>query len=92
MENAYLQTLQTLQIIVASFILLIVIDYGLNLQKPYPQWIIEMFDEPIVRFTFYVAIYTLACWSPLLSVLLALMVVFLHLDHINLAKTPPRIV
>ena len=74
-------------LITASIILIIVIEYGLDLRKPYPQWVIEYFDEPPIRFISYVFIFFLACWSPLLSVLLAILVVFLHLDHINLAKT-----
>jgi hypothetical protein len=74
------------QIIIGSVFVLIIIEYGLDLKKPYPQWTIEVFDEPLVRFTSYVFIYTLTCWSPLLSILAAILVVFLHLDHINFAK------
>lgn len=74
------------QVVLGSFILLIIIEYGLDLQKPYPRWVIEMYDEPIARFISCVVIYILACWSPILALLVALMIVFLHLDHINLAK------
>lgn len=74
------------QIILCSILILIIIEYGLDLKKPYPQWAIEIFDEPLVRFVSYVSIYTLTCWSPMLSILTAITIVFLHLDYINLVK------
>lgn len=88
MENVscVVSCITALQMVIASFMLLIILEYGLDLSRPYPQWTIEVFDEPLVRFTIYVTIYVLACWSPLVSILLATMIVFLHLDHINLAK------
>ena len=74
------------QIILCSIMFLIITDYGLDFKKPYPKWAIESFDEPLVRFVSYVSIYTLTCWSPILSILTAILVVFLHLDYINLVK------
>jgi hypothetical protein len=78
--------LNTVKVVVGSFVLLVIIEYGLDLKKPYPRWVIEIYDEPIARFFSCVAIYILACWSPMVALLVALMIVFLHLDHINLAK------
>jgi hypothetical protein len=73
-------------IIVASVLVLVIADYGIDMHKLYPMWVMEMFEEPIVRFMLYVAIYLLACFNPVLSILLALVVIFLHIDYINLAK------
>ncbi len=80
------RVLNVVEVILASIIFLIILEYGLDMKKPYPRWVILSFDEPITRFVSCIVIYIIACWSPILSVLLATLFVFLHLDHINLAK------
>jgi hypothetical protein len=80
------KVLNAVQVVVGSFLLLIIVEYGLDIKKPYPRWVIEIYDEPIVRFVSCVVIFILACWSPVLAILVAVMIVFLHIDHINLAK------
>jgi hypothetical protein len=71
---------------VLTLLIIIVVEYSLDVKKLYPKWCIERFQEPYVKFTCYVAIYMLACFSPLLAVTFALIVVFLHIDTLNLTK------
>lgn len=76
--------------IVVLFVLLIlfvvIVEYSLNVRKLYPKWCIDLFQEPYVRFCCYVVVYMLACFSPLLAIALALVVVFIHIDTLNLTK------
>lgn len=80
------KVLHVIEVILASVIFLIILEYGLDMKKPYPKWVIVPFDEPITRFLSCIVIYIISCWSPILCVLLATIFIFLHLDHINLAK------
>lgn len=71
---------------VLALLFIIVVEYSLDVKKLYPKWCIEKFQEPYIRFLCYVIIYMLACFSPLLAVTTALIVVFLHIDTLNLTK------
>jgi hypothetical protein len=82
--NSIINLLLTFIIAIA---LIILIEYGINIKKIYPKWVLVLMEEPLVRFTLYVLIYLLACVSPLLAIILALIVVLIHIDIINLTKT-----
>jgi hypothetical protein len=71
---------------VLSLLFVVVVEYSLDVKKLYPKWCIERFQEPYIRFACYVCVYMLACFSPLLAVMVALVVVFLHIDTLNLTK------
>lgn len=75
--------IETTIVAILSFI---IADYGIDFKKPYPLFTIAYFDEPLVRFMSYVFIYLVASSSFNISVLLAISVMFLHIDHINLAR------
>jgi hypothetical protein len=75
--------IETTIIAILSFI---IADYGIDFKKPYPLLTIAYFDEPLVRFMSYVFIYLVAAMSNSVSVLLAISILFLHIDHINLAR------
>lgn len=61
-------------------------EYGVDMKKFYPSWVINIFEEPLARFLSVVVIYFVACVSPIIATLLALIVVFIHIDYINLAR------
>ncbi len=77
---------QVLEVGLCAIMFFILVDYGIDFKKPYPQWAITYFDEPLVRFTSYVLIYSIASWSTSVSLMLCLCILFLHIDHINLAR------
>lgn len=74
-------------VILCSFVFLVVADFGVDMRKPYPIWVINSFREPWVRFTSYIVVYVTACINVHLAVLLALIVIFLHIDYLNLVRT-----
>lgn len=71
---------------VLVLLIIIVIEYSLDVKKLYPKWCIDNFQEPYIRFMCYVSIYLLACFSPILAIISAFIVVFLHIDTLNLTK------
>ncbi len=64
----------------------VIVEYSLNVKKIYPKWSIDKFQEPYVRFVSYIIVYMLACFSPLIAIMVALVVVFIHIDTLNLTK------
>lgn len=71
---------------VLALLFVIVIEYSLDVKKLYPKWCIKKFQEPYIRFLCYICVYMLACFSPLLAIMVGLIVVFLHIDTLNLTK------
>lgn len=70
-------------IVVLSGILMV---YGLSMSSPYPRWAIEPFQYPHVRLATYMALYALSYMNPIVALLAFMIVIFLHLDFINLTR------
>lgn len=68
----------------------ILVTIGLDMKVPYPKKMLELFDQPLVRLLTYVALYHLAYYNPVVSLLCFMCVIFLHIDYVNLVtKNPP---
>lgn len=63
---------------------LILVEYSIDIRKPYPHWVIKLFEEPYIRFTIYISLYFLTCYNHMIALLFASVVLFLHLDFVNL--------
>lgn len=87
--NASRRTGDSILLIACSILFFVVADYGIDMHKVYPVWVISAFREPWVRFLSYVTVYVAACINVHLSVLLALALVFLHIDYLNLVRQKP---
>ena len=74
------------RIVCITFLFLIVSEYGIDMKKIYPIWVIRIYEEPFARFISYVLIYILACYDHIIALLFALIVLFAHIDYINLAR------
>lgn len=85
LQNQHGRT-QLIELAIIMLLSFVIADYGIDFKKPYPQLIIAYFDEPLVRFMSYILVYLVASWSNNVSVLFAICVLFLHIDHINLAR------
>jgi hypothetical protein len=72
-------------LLTCSLLALIVAEYGIDIHKMYPEWVIYGFQEPLVRFGLYSLIYLSACYNTFVAVLLGLAVTFLHIDYVNIA-------
>lgn len=64
----------------------IIIYYSLSMTSPYPQVIMEQFQYPYVRLIVYLSIYVLSYVNPIVALLALMVVMFLHLDYVNLSK------
>lgn len=73
-------------ILLVAALLVIITEFGVDMRKPYPAWVMDLFEEPMARFIAYVCVYLIACYNPFIAILLAIILVFLHIDYINLAK------
>lgn len=69
---------------ILCILVFILLEYSINIKKPYPSWVVKHFQEPYIRFMSYFFIYLLACVNPLISLLCMFVVVFIHIDFINL--------
>lgn len=70
---------------ICLILLMLLIAFGLDMRVPYPSQVIQGFTEPIVRLISYVALYNLAYYNPVVSILAFMCLVFLHIDYVNLA-------
>lgn len=74
--------------IVAILILTSILNYySLSMTSPYPRVVIENFQYPHVRLLTYFALYCLSYVNPIVALLAFMIVTFLYLDYINLART-----
>lgn len=76
----------TIIVAVLAVLFLVTTEYSLDIKQLYPSWVMDLFSEPLVRFTLYALIYIIACLNIHISVLLAIIVVLLHIDYINFTK------
>lgn len=72
-------------LLTCSLLALIVAEYGVDIHKMYPEWVINGFQEPLVRFGLYSLVYLSACYNTFVAVLLGLAITFLHIDYLNIA-------
>lgn len=70
------------QAVLVGFLLV----FGVNLQTPYPMWIIHMYDIPIVRFLSYLSLYVVLSWDVTSGILFALSLMFIHIDMMVLGQ------
>lgn len=69
------------------FILMsLLVVYGLSMSTPYPRMIIEQFQYPHIRLFTYLSLYALSYMNPIVALLAFMIVLFLHLDFVNLTK------
>jgi len=75
-------------IIINFFILItmiiIISIFGLDMKEPYPKELIQLYNEPYIRFLSYMLVYALTFYNNTLSILGLFGVLMLHLDYINL--------
>jgi hypothetical protein len=67
-----------------AFVTLAILEYSIDMARPYPKPLLDLFAEPWMRLLLYVIVYILACYDRLLALLLAMFVLLLHIDYINL--------
>jgi hypothetical protein len=84
--NECSSSIDIFRIIIITFLFLIVSEYGVDMKKIYPIWVIRLFEEPFARFVCYVLIYILTCYDYTVALLFSLIVLFAHIDYINLAR------
>lgn len=73
----------------ATVILALVISicyYCLEVKTLYPQWLIELYEEPLGRFMLYMSVYMISFYNEIIALLLLVIVVMVHVDIINLTK------
>lgn len=78
------------KIIDAIFILIIVIVISMvsiNIKRPYPRKIIELFSEPYVRFFSFLLILALTYYNHTISILFMFAILIVNIDLIHLVYT-----
>lgn len=85
MEMSELEMRTVVNIILSLLLLTILIAFGLDMKVPYPPHLLRNFDQPLVRLMTYIAVYLIAYYNPIVSVLAFMCILFLHIDYVNLA-------
>lgn len=67
-------------------LILVTCLYALDVRKLYPQFMIELFAEPLGRFCTYVFVYLVSIYNIHIGLLLLILTVNLHMDVINLTE------
>lgn len=70
--------------IIIIILCIIISIYAIDMTRPYPRIIIELYNEPYIRFGSYMLVYALSFYNKQISFLLLIGLLFLHFDLINL--------
>jgi hypothetical protein len=68
-------------------IMIIISIFGLDMKEPYPKKIIQIYNEPYVRFISYMFVYALTFYNNSIAIVGLIAVLLLHIDFINLVVT-----
>lgn len=72
---------------VICVLILVICLYALDVRKLYPQFMIELFAEPLGRFCAYILVYLVSLYNIHIGLLLLILVVNLHIDVINFIES-----
>lgn len=78
--------LLSINVVILSIFIIIIITYNLDIRVPYPRIFINAFDEPIIVFFIYISVYGLAYYNPLIALLYLIIILFIHIDYLLLSK------
>jgi hypothetical protein len=78
------QTKVITNIVIMTLMIIFISLFGLELTIPYPKIVVTMFDEPLARILLYFAAYILAEYNPIISLLYLMLLIFVHVDYINI--------
>lgn len=76
----------TVHTFILILVLLLVCYYCLDIRTEYPEFIVNVLHEPILRFICYFFIYLIITIQPVIGLILVIGFVTVHLDYLNLVK------
>jgi hypothetical protein len=77
-RNRVQYKLQLLSLIISMYIIL---RYSLDFKIIYPEWLIELYDEPMFRMILLFMVYFIANINVTYSILYFIFLIFLEYDH-----------
>jgi hypothetical protein len=81
-----MDNISILNIFVLIILITFIVKYCINIKILYPKWVVFVINEPIFRFILYLLIYLLSFYNPIISLYSLIIVLFIHIDYINLMK------
>ena len=75
-------------LIFIMFVLLVV--YGIDIKKKYPEFVLDVFQEPLFKLFAYSVLYFTLKTNFTLGVLVFLLIIFAHIDILILTKKPVK--
>lgn len=73
-------------LIFIMFVLLVV--YGIDIKKKYPEFVLDVFQEPLFKLFAYAVLYFTLKTNFTLGILVFLLIIFAHIDILILTKKP----
>lgn len=75
-----------INIVIVIVLILFISYYSIHITNPYPRKLFEFCHEPYGRYMLYLVIYIISFYNELISLLLLLIVMFIHTDMIQFVK------
>jgi hypothetical protein len=77
-----------LNTLIVTLLYFIICIFALDIRVPYPKSIIVHFHEPYVKLVVYLALYSISYYNPIISLLLMMMIVFIHSNDVQIVPQP----
>lgn len=69
----------------ALIIILVFISwFSIDMKEPYSKEVIKLYSEPYTRFFLYGGVYLLSLYNNIIAITVAIGLVLLHIDYVNL--------
>lgn len=76
-----------INLLILITMMIIISIFGLDMKEPYPKELIQLYNEPYVRFISYMFVYALTFYNNSIAIVGLIAVLLLHIDFINLVVT-----
>jgi hypothetical protein len=80
-----------LNILIVTLLYFIICIFSLDIRVPYPKSVIVYFNEPYVKLVAYLVLYVVSYYNPIVSLLLMMVIVFLHTNDVAIVKKYEKI-
>lgn len=64
------------------FVFCFILNYGLQVRKPYPRDLMTSYSEALTRFVSYIIIYCISTYNAPVGLIMAIALLLMHLDYI----------
>lgn len=75
-----------LNTLIVTLLYFIICIFALDIRVPYPKSVIIHFHEPYVKLIVYLTLYFISYYNPIISLLLMMVIVFIHANDVEIVS------